>query len=628
VRPLLFLLLAGCADRPSVVVEDSRDAFFFDRPFPSDELLTERGTVDLTGWPIPEAQLGSTIVGGWARMVGESVHGFSHLGPVYLQLTGPLDVPETTEGLETDDVRLVSLDSGHRPALRLRFIRDPNGDPFYAPNTLVIAPNPTDPLRSGEQYAVVLSKGLVERTEGSETPAGLDDEKRVGFASTFTVQDSIGQLHTLRDATDALLDANPAWLQPTDWREVESIAFAPGMTPSGRDATQFTATYIGGETEVTWLADRAGQTSQTIDLSTDSMRIFEARIQTVAWRPLADLPYATPGIGFLSDFGRSDGRIAFNADGTLGFPGEPEAMRIVIQVPRDIPATAVMSWDHGTAGHAYHAVQQVNLARRSDEIRDAAAAAGVAIVSHDQPLYGQRYPLIDQGFDGSLGFYNIANLPAFRDNQRQGGIDHHVLYRFSTEVLPTLDDVDVTPTIVGAFGHSLGSVTNHIALAMVNGDGADTAFQSGSGGFLANYVVQTGLLGTENDVVELLQGLVEADLPPDPNGSEAVGALMGIPEESWEQVDDMHPVFVLFQMIMDPSDPLALAPDQPVPESFLVGIGDLQVPNITTDWLIDALPDARRTDCQAQSDYDPHGCLFIEDDGLSTFTEWIQGLPQ
>ena len=627
-RPLLLLLLAGCADRPSVVVEASRDGFFFDRPFPSDELLTDRGTVDLSGWPMPDAQLGSTIVGGWARMVGESVHGFSHLGPVYLQLTGPIDVPETTIGLDTDDVRLVSLDSGHRPPLRLRFVEDPNGDPFYAPNTLVIAPLQSNPLRSGERYAVVLSKQLVDATEGVEIPEELSDEKRVGFASTFTVQDSIGQLHTLRDATDALLDANPDWLQPTDWREVESIGFAPAQTPSGRDATQFTATYVGGDTEVTWLANRAGQTTETFDLSTDTMRVFEARIQTVAWRPLAELPYATPGIGFLSDFGRSDGRIAFNADGSLAFPGEPESMRIVVQVPRDIAATAVMTWDHGTAGHAYHAVQQVNLARRSPEIRDAAAAAGVAIVSYDQPLYGQRYPLIDQGFDGSLGFYNIANLPAFRDNQRQGGIDHHVLYRFTTEVLPTLTQVDVTPTTVGAFGHSLGSVTNHIALSMVEGEGADVAFQSGSGGFLANYVVQTGLLGTDNDVVQLLQGFVEADLPPDPNGSEAVGALMGIPEENWEQVDDMHPVFVLFQMIMDPSDPVVLAPHQPVLETFLVGIGDLQVPNVTTDWLISATPNADRIECQPQSDYDPHGCLFIEDDGLRTFNEWIQGLAE
>lgn len=624
---LVPLVLLACTDRPSVVVEPTRDAFFYDRPYPSDELLSERGTVDLTGFPGPDEGLGATMVGGWARMVGESVHGFSHLGPVTVRLTGPVSVPERTEGTATDLVRLVSLDSGHRPALRTRFIADAGGDPFLVDNSLVFAPVPTDPLRSGERYAAVLDKRLVDAPDGWQDPAELDDERTVGFAFIFTVQDSIGQLRQLMDTTDALLDANPDWLMPTQWREVERIAFAPDVTPSGRDATRFTTTYIGGGSEVTWLTERSDQTTFEVDLSSDAMRVFEGRIQTVSFRPLDDLPYASPGLAFLTDFARSDGRIAFDADGQLAFPGEPEAMRIVVQVPRDRDATALFTWDHGTGGHAWSSVQHQSESRRSDEIRHAAAAAGVAIVSRDQPLYGQRYPLIDEGFDASLGFYNIANLPAFRDNQRQGAVDHHVLYRFATEVLPTLD-LGVDAVTVGAFGHSLGSVTAHGGLAMHNGTGADSAFMSGSGGYLANYVVSTGLLGTDNDVVELLQGFVEADLPPDPNGSEAVGALVGIPEEGWARVDDMHPVFGLFQMIMDPSDPLSLSAEQPVPERFLMGIGDLQVPNQTTEWLVSALPDATKTDCVALGDYDPHHCTFVEDAGIDAVTEWIQGLAQ
>ena len=50
---------------------------------------------------------------------------------------------------------------------------------------------------------------------------------------------------------------------------------------------------------------------------------------------------------------------------------------------------------------------------------NAAVAAGWAVVGRDADLYGQRYPLIDEGFGASLGFYNVVNPPAFRDNLRR-----------------------------------------------------------------------------------------------------------------------------------------------------------------------------------------------------------------
>lgn len=619
-----LLLLIACADKPTVVIESTRDGHFLDRPFPSDELLDSEGRLVLDDFPLPESDLGQTLVGGWATSAQASVYGFSHLAPVYVRLSAPIEVEPTYEATDDAPIRLLSLDSEHRVPVRTRFIADPAGDPFYAPNTLAVAPQPSHPLRSGERYALVLDRSLVAVSD--DLPAELDDEPRVAFATTFTVQDSLGQLQQLRDATLAELDAHPEYLQPTALREVVSLDFAPDQTPSGRNATRCTVTYASGETEVTWLAPRTEPDTFTVDLATDAMQVFEARIQTIAWRPLNELPYASPGIGFLTDFGRTDGHIHFAADGSLLATPEPEAMRIVLQVPRDAEATALFTWDHGTGGQAYSAVQHPSAARRSDDLRHAAAAAGVAILSRDQPLYGQRYPLIDEGFDGSLGFYNIANLPAFRDNQRQGAVDHWVLTAFARDVLPGLD-LGVQPTRIGAFGHSLGSVTNHIALAGAEGDDAELAFMSGSGGYLANYVVNTGLLGSDNDVVELLEAFVDADLPPDANGSEAVGALIGVPEEGWALVDDMHPVFALFQTIMDPSDPLALAPHQPVPEQFLVGIGDDQVPNLTTEWLLDALPDAARADCHPLSDYDPHHCTFVEDEGIDAVSAWIESLP-
>jgi hypothetical protein len=79
------------------------------------------------------------------------------------------------------------------------------------------------------------------------------------------------------------------------------------------------------------------------------------------------------------------------------------------------------SEDHGTGGHAYSAVQRISTGDDGWAMANALASAGTAVVGRDQPLYGTRYSLIEDGFGGSLGFYNIGNLPAFRDNQRIGG---------------------------------------------------------------------------------------------------------------------------------------------------------------------------------------------------------------
>jgi hypothetical protein len=621
-----LLALAACTSAPPGIVEPDRAGGFFDRPFPSDELRTSDGTLDLADFPMPDSALGETMVGGWARMAGESAHGFSHLGPILFRLSAAVEADAAYPGGPRDDVRLFSLDSDHRVPVRVRVVTS-DEDPFYAGPSLVLAPDPRHALRSGERYAAVLDRRLVGRPDGYEPPPELDGEPGVGVATVFTVQDSLGELRALGAATDAALDAHPDWLVPDGLREVRRLAFAQTTTPSGEATTALTVTYADGGTSVTWLAERPEQADFEVDLTDDPTTVYEATIRTVSWRPLEGRPWATPGVGFLSDFGRSDGAIPFDADAALLAEPEPEPMRVVVVVPKGGPLRAVATWDHGTAGNAYDVVQHAGSARRNAEIRASAAAAGVVLVGRDQPLYGARFPLIDRGFDASLGFYNIANLPAFRDNQRQGAVDHRVLFRFVTEALPdALPETAPATTNVGAFGHSLGSVTAHLGLVMQGGAGARTALMSGSGGFLTHYVTDTGLLGTDNDVVTLLEGFVDADLPDDPTGSEAVGALLGVDEDAWSTVDDLHPVFALFQTLMDPSDPLSLAAHQPVPETFVVGAGDWQVPNLTTGWLVDALPDARRVECVPRSDYDPHHCTFTEDEGLDAMAAWFEAL--
>ena len=124
-----------------------------------------------------------------------------------------------------------------------------------------------------------------------------------------------------------------------------------------------------------------------------------------------------------------------------------------------------------------------------------------------------------------------------------------------------------------------------------------------------------------DDLIKLASN--ENPLGPSPK---AIAALLGVPEEAWDHVDRLHPALGLFQLIMDPSDPMAVAPWSPVPETIVLGVGDYQVPNNTTEWLAEALPDATVIRCEPAGDYDGHYCIYRETEGLEAFKEFGAGL--
>lgn len=623
-----WLLLLACAKGPAAIVAADRSEHLLDRPFPADELIAADGTVILDDFPEAGTELGTTMTAGWARMAGETSLGFSHLAAVSFRFEAPLEgLEDSYPGSEDDPIQLLSLDSGTRHPIQVKFVASADGDPFLRDNLLLIAPDPAHPLRSGERYLAFVDDSLAQSPEGYTLPA--EAPKQAAVATTFPVQDSLGQLLTLREETDSVLDAAPEMLEPQNLRRVVELDYRAGETPSGKAATVVTATFEGGDTEVTYLGAFEGLQEQTLDLTQWPMEVWQAEIQTVAWQDLSAQPYAKPGVGLITDFNRSgDGWIDFDDAGQLLNSPTAEAMRVVIQVPRTdhTGPLPVMTWDHGTGGHAYNAVRRAVSGSRAEDLASLLDEAGVIVVSRDQPLYGQRYPLIDEGFSASLGFYNVGNLPAFRDNQRQAGVDHRVLQRFCQEQLPQIVDAD--PERIGAFGHSLGSVTAHIGLALQQGDGAQSALVSGTGGYFTYYILDTGLLGSGNDVVGLVAPLigVDEDTLAQASASELIAALVGVPESAWHHMDRFHPTMGLFQLIMDPSDPLVLAPEQQVPETIVLGVGDYQVPNNTTEWLGQALPDSETVVCEPQSDYDPHHCTYLEEAGLQSFVDFVERL--
>ncbi|MCB9795055.1 MAG: hypothetical protein H6741_20330 [Alphaproteobacteria bacterium] len=623
-----LLLLLACAPPPATaLVAPDRAEHLLARPFPSDELLNEAGAVELTeDFPLPGNELGDTLMSAWLAQMAQVSFGFSPQTPIAFHLAGDPGLAERYAGEPEDPVQLFRAGKpSRRVPIELKWVPDAGGDPYLLDGTLLVRPQPGHPLSSGRPYVAAISEDLVAPAEGWSPPAGAGEGW--GVATRFTVQDSATQLFRLQLALIEALEQAPELLEPSAPREVAALRFAQGLTASGHDATVFTVTYADGGAEETYLTPGEG-VDRTLDLSEDPYRVYEARIRTLNFQGPEDKPYSSPGLGFLADGDSTAGWIHFDAASQLLSAPVPEEMRILIQVPRAGVAGPVLTWDHGSNGHAYNAVARKDPADGVQAAREALAEAGVVIVSHDMNLYGQRYDLVGEGYADSLGFYNVVSLPTFRDNQRQLGVDHYVMGRFVQDVLPGLVE-GVDPGRVGAFGHSLGTVSAHLGLGIEGGSGANAALMSGTGAYFIYAVLETGLLtggSGDSSLSALLMSLLDVELPEPVTGQLAAAALLGLPEDRLDSLDRFHPALLPFQTLVDPSDPLALTQRLSVPETLLMGLGDRQTPNTGTRYLAEALDAVEQVECAARGDYDPHYCTWREPEGLEAIRGFAEGL--
>jgi len=639
---LVLTLSLSCRDTEktdagvAAIYDPDRSEHYLDLPFPTDALADAEGHPDLTGFPAPTVPITADLVGGWASRLERTAQGFGNNSAAYFRFEGALELPTATDGLPADPVLLVGMDSPELLPLELRFVMDPGSDPFYGENTLAMAPAIGHPPRPGERYAAVVmtSSGAVS-PGGYELPDGVAEalaaagvEGEPAIATTFTVQDTTGQLRALFDDADARL---PSWGE-VSFKRVVKLTYDQGLTDSGEEATVATAEFEDGSTNTAWLAPLAADGVHEVDLLGDAsdwpMAVYEAQVPTLNYQGLDDRPYMSPGIAHVTDVELYTGWIDF-AGGAPARAPEAETMRVVLSLPlgedgQPITDAPLVMYDHGTGGHAYHSVQRRNGKDDGLAIAQALADARVGIIGRDAALYGTRYPLIDEGFGASLGYYNIVNLPAFRDNERQTAIDGHILLRFIQEGLnDRLPAGSVDSGRVLRLGHSLGSVTTNLGVS-AEPEAFESVLLSGSGGIFSLYFLDTGLLDSiDTSLLDSLFAIVDSEAPDPVTPATALGALLGLDEEDWAHVDRLHPVMTLFQWTMDPGDPMSVARDQSAASTLVVGIGDYQVPNPTSEALADALPDVAVVYCQPLEDYDPHYCLYREQEGFDAVRDWL-----
>lgn len=632
--PLLGLTLAACTPDVAAVYDPSRATHFFDVPFPSDGQRTADGHPDLTGFPLAPGALVAGVEQGWVDRVELATRDFANHGAVYLRLDGPIELPSQTDGLPDDPVVLVAADGSELLPLEVRFVADPAGDPHWGPNTVALSPRLGHPPRSGARYvaAVMRSAGVAPAPDWTPDDGVLDALATAGvrgkpaLATTFTVQDGTADLRALADAADAYLSDGAG----VTLRRVVQLEYRASTTPSGEPTTEEIATYEDGSSRSVYLDFDEGEV-QTVDLLDWPMIVYEADLPVPVFQSAEDRPYMNPGLGHIADVSRQTGWIPFDADGRVASTPWTDTTRLTISVPKAPdgsmkPGVGVMLWDHGTSGDAYNIVQRPNVADDSRGVAAAFADAGWVTVGRDATLYGGRYPLIDEGYGGSLGFYNIVNAPAFRDNQRQTALEGYVVRRFVQDVLPgLLPEGVIQPARLRRGGHSLGSVTSNLGLAMEPGVYED-ALLVGTGGLFLHYFLDTGLLDTiDPAVIDGLLGLFGAATPDPLTTSALLAAAMEIPEGAWGAVDRLHPLAVLFQWQMDPSDPMSVARDEDAPAWVVIAPGDRQTPDFTAEALAKptALPRATVSTCVARSDYDPHQCLWREPEGVETVRAWL-----
>ncbi len=640
---LILLLLPSLAwfpptcrlpDRAVAVVAADRSGHLLDRPFPSDELVNAQGFVVLDGFPVAGSAIGQLFMGGWTRQVAESVRGFSAMTPIYFGVDRDPGLDGSYASGPGDAVQLLSLDSSHRVPVRVRFLADARGDPYLRDRLLVITPDERVPLRSGERYACVVLRRFVARAPGWEPPAALPSwlGLRAGVGTVFRVQDPLSELAALRAAADAAVAADPTILEEREpFREVSGLRYEQGTTPSGLPATIEIVEFEDGGEERTFLNDVSGAPPNVVDIAGGPTRVFQATLTTLSFQDPAGRPYQSPGLGILSDTGRSDGWIAFAADGSLVDPVPvAEPMRVVLQVPRAATARRIVVWAHGSGGDAYEAVQRRRAENDLREIRTRLADRGAVVLSADQPLFGQRFPLIDQGYETNLAVVNVPNLPAFRAAMQQGAIDQHLLLRFArerlTDALAELGEgAGLDPRRLGLFGHSIGAQIAGVAAALHQDGGPRRLLINGTSGFQTHSVLASDLFELTG-IAETIFLLAGVPVPEDPTPERVLGALFGVPPEAWGGIDRFHPLGIPFQLVIDGGDPLPVAASHPIPIDVFQGDGDSKVPVDGPGWIADASRDGTLLRCSPATPYDGHFCVFREEAGSRAFERLADAL--
>ncbi len=553
-RPLFPLLViiftiasSGCSNEEEGgthfyfrVSESSQDIDFYDIPFPNDLRLKEDGNLDLSNFPNPDQV---SILSNYLDIIATNTRGFGTNAAIFFRFTAPLDegsLPqEPAETITFDspvflvNIDINSLNRGTRIPLQIRF--QEKGMIYQPENILTALPVYGFPLEPATTYAVVITNRVKDK--GGSNIQSPVEFKRVKNELPCGNARTAEAIEIYRPLFDFLKDEGKV-----NKKDVAA-------------ATVFTT------------QDPVGDMFKIRDFIYEDTSPIPAGME---YKEQSDNCYIIEGEYPSPQF--QDGEPPFSEKGQLMFDdnGQPvvreyEQLRFALCVPKGSqPAEGwpILTYAHGTGGDYRTFVD-------NNDVADYLGSLGIASISIDQPLHGER---LGGGGDPEMDFYNFLNPLAGRDNPRQSAIDSLVLNRMApgivigTDICPPCVDASFDPEKVLFMGHSQGAHTGGLFLGVepdVKG-----AVLSGAGGGLAI----TMLTKTDPyDVKDMIEGL------------------LGIGGE--EELDFYHPIINLIQTYIEPADPLNYAPYYlldplfGIPKNIFIseGFKDTQVTPLTAE---------------------------------------------
>jgi len=491
---------------------------FYGIPFPSDLRLDGVG-IGLSGFPNPE---NSSLLQSYIAALHDSVTGFGTAATMYVGFSGPIDPsslptdPAATMK-DTSPVQVIDIDeslgyAGER--IPLQFNWYPTKTLFVAANTLAVRPVPGAPLRSGHQYALVVTSALLDAA-GKPVVAdaltrvvlGRWDPSDADATAIGITQPFVGWAHT------AKFDLDPVQLVSV-FTTQDAVGAMAAIRTIVRAAPAPAVSNLGyyGDTQATHVF-----TGLFADQN------FQA----------GEPPYLATG-----------GNFVFDPDTGNPVPQRTEQVRFALTVPKGPPPATgwpLIIYAHGTGGSYLSFSQEAaNDGFGDDAMADAAARQGMASLCMDQVLHGPRNPGCDEtspDYESCVGidFFNFTNPYAGRDNARQGGADdlQLILVAHELTVPASIDPDNLSPTLdpshIVFLGHSQGGITGAPFVAAESE--LTGAVFSGTGGVLTTTILE------RTDPIDF-KALAET--------------LLGI--SGLESLEPFHPVLSLVQTFVEPAD--------------------------------------------------------------------------
>jgi pimeloyl-ACP methyl ester carboxylesterase len=552
---LLAVLPLSCGDRnggpepqPTVAVFSPESESFFDVPFPNELRRRDDGSLDLSLFPNPR---GTPWVRDLIEAVEESIHGFGPNCAVTFRFSAPIDTstlpltPQLSRSLSSS-VLLVNVDEesprfGETVPFST-FYREAEGY-MWLSDTLVLLPAQGFVLDGDTLYAAVVTSALRDA-------AGERIERDDGFIALIDDERDDGPLFSpMEELYRGALDDLDGLGVPRDDVTVMTVF----RTLDAVDEMQRVARMIYDEVDDPLVED------MSVTDETDRYWLFEGHygpnpVFQVGW-DTGLFPYEEEGGSFVFD---ESGRPVLFGNETMTFA--LSVPKTPMPVPSGFP---VLLYAHGTGGDYKTFVR--------NDTAELMAEYGIAVLGIDNSMNGTRIP---EGASPEMLFFNVVNVRAGRDNNRQAAADVIQLERLAASFViaaedsPTGDEIVLDGSNMLFMGHSQGGLNGSLYLAL--SERCRGAYLSGSAGNILYSIAY------KTEPVNILAG---------------IGLVLGLSDRDIEAFDIgiYHPLLNLIQLFIEPADPMNYAvhwfadPLEGVPARHILqveGMGDSYSPPI------------------------------------------------